>query len=143
MRSSLLRALLPIVFLAVAGIALSGCNSTPAPVAPTPTPVLVTDTFDGALSPGGSNYHILSAKVGNVTTTMTGIGPDPKVTIGMSIGVYSVTACQAVVDNPTATIGSQLFGVANAVNSLCVRVYDQGTIPANTTLTYELTVVHY
>jgi hypothetical protein len=142
MRPSLLRALLPTVLLAIVAIAPSGCSSNTV-TAPDTTPVLVTETIAGALSPGGSNYHLLSAKAGNVLTTMKGIGPDPKVTIGMSIGVYSVTACTAVVDNPTATIGSSLLGVATSTNSLCVRVYDSGTIPADTSLTYELTVTHY
>jgi hypothetical protein len=46
-------------------------------------------------------------------------------------------------DNPTATIGSQLIGTASAATSVCVKVYDAGTVPADTTLTYELTVTHY
>jgi hypothetical protein len=143
MRSSFLRALLLIVPLAVAA---SGCNNSTATVTtPTPTPVLVTDKFEGALTTGGSNFHLLTVKTGDVITTMTGIGPDPTVTIGMSIGVVDSTglSCTAVMDNPTSTIGSTLKGTASAANTLCVKVYDAGTIATGVTLTYALTVTHY
>ena len=142
MRSPLLRALLLLVPLAIAA---SGCSSTNDTVTtPTPTvPVLVTQTFDGAISAGGVNYHLLSAQKGEVTTTMTGIGLDPNVTIGMSIGVYSLVSCTIVLDNPAATIGTQLKGTATAANSLCVKVYDAGTVTGTNTLSYALTVAHY
>jgi len=142
MRSPLLRALLLLVPLAIAA---SGCSSNNETVTtPTPTvPVLVTDTFAGAISAGGVNYHLLSAQKGEVTTTMTGIGLDPNVTIGMSIGVYSLVSCTIVLDNPSATIGTQLKGTATAANSLCVKVYDAGTVTGTNTLSYELTVAHY
>jgi hypothetical protein len=140
MRPSSLRALLLIVPLAIAA---SGCNKN-SDTTPTPTvPVLVTETFAGALTVGGSNYHNLTAKAGDVVMTMKGIGPDSKVTIGMSIGVSSALACTDVMANPTATIGSQLLGLATASTSVCVKVYDAGTIATDTTLTYELTVSHY
>ncbi|HEX7486977.1 MAG TPA: hypothetical protein VF332_12545 [Vicinamibacterales bacterium] len=140
MRPPLLRALLLIVPLAIAA---SGCNNNATVATPTPTPVQVTETFAGSLTPTGVNYHLLTAKVGDVVMTMTGIGPDPKVTIGMAIGVYSTLACTDVMDNPTSTIGSQLIGTTTATTGLCVKVYDGGTIAADTTLTYELTVTHY
>jgi hypothetical protein len=96
MRPSLLRALLLIVPLAIAA---SGCTTnTNTATTPTPTPVLVTETFAGALTPTGANYHTLTAKPGNVVMTMNGIGPDSRVTIGMSIGVFSVVSCTAVMD---------------------------------------------
>jgi len=145
MRSPLLRALLLLLLVPLA-IAASGCSSNDTVTTPTDTvPVLVTETFVGELSTGGVNYHFLAAKVGNVTTTMTGIGVDPTITVGMSIGVYSASAvsCTAVLDNPVATIGSQLKGTATAANSLCVKVYDTGTITDPNKLSYELTVVHY
>jgi len=142
MRSPLLRALLLLVPLAIAA---SGCSSNNETVTtPTPTvPVLVTQTFAGDIIAGGVNYHFLTAQKGDVTTTMTGIGLDPTVTIGMSVGVTDLVSCTVVLDNPVATIGSQLKGTATAANSLCVKVYDAGTVTGTNTLSYALTVAHY
>ncbi len=141
MRSSFLR---PPLLMTLLAITAAGCgNSTNTVTTPTVTPVVTTDTFDGALSPGGTNYHTFTAKTGDVVLTMKGIGPDPTVKVGMSIGVYTVLTCTAVMDNPSTTIGSQLIGTATATTSLCISVYDIGTIPTGTTLSYELTVTHY
>jgi hypothetical protein len=43
-------------------------------------------------------------------------------------------------ENPTARVGSQLLGTATGPTTICVRVFDAGTIAADATLTYEVTV---
>jgi hypothetical protein len=141
MRPSFLRALLLVAPLAIAA---SGCNSNNTAVTtPTVLPVLTTDTFEGALVTGGANYHLVTAKVGNVVTTMTGIGLDPTVRLGMAIGVNDLISCTAVMDEPNATIGSTLTGVTTAVTNLCVKVYDPGTVAADATVSYEVKVTYY
>jgi hypothetical protein len=84
----------------------------------------------------------VTAGVGQVTLTMTGVS-DPSIKLGMEIGVYSLLSCASVMQNPAATIGSSLVGVATGVNSLCVFIFDPGTIPADTTVTYAIQVTHY
>ncbi len=130
--------------IAAAVLAISSCGD-PAPTTPTSIPdaVLTTDTFGGNVTTGGSVYHLVSARAGEVVMTMKGLS-DPSTTLGMQIGVYSTLSCSAVLDNPAATIGNQLVGLTTTLTTLCVRVYDAGTAPADgTPITYELTVSHY
>jgi hypothetical protein len=128
---------------AAAALAVSGCGE-PAPTTPTsiPDPVLVTDKFEGSLTPGGTMYHLLAARAGQVVMTMNGIS-DPTLTLGMEIGVYSTLSCTGVMSNPSATVGNQLVGLSTTLTQLCVRVYDSGTIPTDATVTYEILVSHY
>lgn len=139
MRLAGFRSLLLVALLAAA---VAGCSDSNTVTAPT-EPVLTTDTFTGTLSPGGTNYHTLIARTGNVTLTVTSIAPDPTVKIGVSFGVYSILTCTPVMNNGSASVGSQLVGVTTATTSLCIAVYDPGTIPTGGTLTYQLTVAHY
>lgn len=140
MRLSVPKVLVLVVPLALAA---AGCGNSTSATTPTPTPKLVTDKFEGSLTTGGSNIHLLTAKPGDVVTTMTGIGPDPAVKVGMSIGVYSILSCTPVLDNPSSTIGSTLNGLTTATTPLCLRVYDPGTVASGNTLTYAVTVTYY
>ncbi len=144
MRPSTLGALLLVVSVALAAAGCSDTiNVTPPtePSAPAVTPEPVTETFGGTLTQGGTSYQAVFASVGTVTLTMTGIGPDPSVTIGMSIGVLNGVACTATMENPTARVGSQLIGTATGPTTICVRLYDAGTIvAAEDTLTYEISI---
>jgi hypothetical protein len=143
MRPSTLGALLLVVSLALAA---AGCSDTinvtspSEPSAPVPTPEPVTETFGGSITQGGTSYQSVFARVGTVTLTMTGIGPDPSTTIGMSIGVLNGVACTAAMENPTARVGSQLIGTATGPTTICVRLFDAGTIAADATLTYEISI---
>ena len=86
------------------------------------------------------SYHVVEAKVGLVTLTMTAIGPDSSATVGMSIGVLNSIACTAVMENPTARVGSQLVGTATGPTAVCVKLYDVGSIALEDTLSYEITL---
>jgi hypothetical protein len=127
-------------------LAAAGCSDTinvtspSEPSAPVPTPEPVTETFGGSITQGGTAYHVVFSRLGAVTLTMTAIGPDQSATVGMSIGVLNSVACAAIMENPTARVGSQLLGTATGPTTICVRVFDAGTIAADATLTYEVTV---
>jgi hypothetical protein len=136
LRAPLLRTLLLVAPLA---LAVSGCGDSTDPIT-IPTPIEVTETFGGTVGQAGLSYHVVDAKVGMVTLTMTGIGPDPSTTIGMSIGVLNSIACTAVMDNLDARVGSQLVGTATGATTLCVKLYDTGTLALDQTVTYEITV---
>ena len=131
-----------LLLVALLASAVAGCSNSNTVTGPT-EPVLTTDTFTGTLSPGGTNYHTLIARTGDVVLTVTSIAPDPTVKIGVGFGVYSVLTCTPVMTNGSATVGTQLLGVTTATTSLCIAVYDPGTIPTGGTLTYQLTVSHY
>jgi hypothetical protein len=135
MRPPFLRALLLIVPLAAA---VSGCSSSETFV--TPTPAEVTESFSGTVGQGGEAYHAVVARSGSVITTMASIGPDASADIGLSIGILNSFACTALMDNPTAKVGSQLLATTTGTTTLCVHVYDNGTVAADTTRSYELTI---
>ena len=141
MRPSFVRALLLIVPLAVAA---SGCTTNSNPVIPTAPPEEVSEAFSGSVGQAGSSYHVINARSGVVTTSLDSLGPDPTTTIGLSIGVLNSLACTALMDNPTATVGSQLVGTSTGIVTLCIRVYDFGSITAaDQTVNYSLTVKYF
>ena len=142
MRPSALGAVLLVVSVALAA---AGCSDTINVTPPTEPSVPVTtepvtETFSGTFGQAGLSYHVVSARVGLVTLTMTAIGPDSSTTIGMSIGVLNSLACSSVMDNLDARVGSQLVGTATGVTTLCVKLYDSGTLALDQTVTYEVSV---
>jgi hypothetical protein len=135
-RARLFRTLLVIVPLA---FGVSGCGDGADPIT-IPTAVEVTESFSGTVGQGGVSYHVVSARVGAVTLTMNAIGPDSTATVGMSIGVLNSIACTAVMENPTARVGSQLIGTVTGDTTVCVKLYDAGTVALDDTLSYEIVI---
>jgi hypothetical protein len=131
---------------AAAALAVSSCGD-PAPSTPTsiPDPVLTTEKLEGSFTAGSMQYHLLASRAGQVTLTLKGVGPDASLPIGMEIGVYSTLSCTAVMTNAAATIGNSLVGLSTSSTQLCIRMFDPGTgtIPADSTVTYEIWVDHY
>ncbi len=142
MKASCLGAFLLVVPLALAAAGCSDTiNVTPPTEPSTPeTTEPVTEMFGGTVTQGTVSYQAVFARVGTVTLTMTGIGPDPSATLGMSVGVLNGVACSAAMDNPSAKVGSQLIGTVTGPTTICVRVYDAGTVAADATLTYEISI---
>jgi hypothetical protein len=137
MRPLFFRALLLIVTLAVAA---SSCTSQSNIATPT-EPTVVTEAFSGTVSQAGANYHVINAKPGEVVTTLTELGPDPAASIGLSVGVLNSLACTALMENSTAKLGSQLTGMATGIVTLCIRVYDAGTLTSTgQTVTYSIAI---
>jgi hypothetical protein len=136
LRLPTVRALLLVAPLA---LAVAGCADDSDPIT-IPSPIEVTETFTGTVGQGGVSYHVVGARVGAVTLTMSAIGPDSSATVGMSIGVLNAIACTAVMENPTARVGSQLLGTATGATTVCVKLYDAGTIALEDTLSYEIAV---
>jgi len=128
---------------AVLAVSIWACGETTTPTTPTPTPVeKVTDTFTGTLAPQGFVVHTFQAKAaGTVTTTLTAVGPDSTLVLGVSVGTWDGFTCTSVVGSQTAQLGSVLVGTATAAVNLCVYVYDVGNIIDSAT--YTVQVVHY
>jgi hypothetical protein len=121
---------------------LWACYSTTAtPTTPTPTEK-VTETFTGTLNSGETSFHAFSAKgAGVVTTRLTDITPDNTITIGLAVGAVDGVSCIPTIVNETAKLNSVMVGLATASVTLCVKVYDVGSITAATS--YTVTVEHY
>jgi hypothetical protein len=123
-----------------AAMAVAACGD-PAPETPTSIPdsVLTTETFGGNLAVGGQSYHFIAARAGEVSLTLTGVS-DPSVALGLQMGVFSTLSCTPVLQNPNATVGNKLVGLSTTLTSICILVFDPGTIPTDATVTYEIKV---
>jgi hypothetical protein len=134
----LFRALLVIVPLAVL---VAACSSDVSPTLA--DPVKTTDKLEGALTVGTTNYHIVQARNGDVKLVMKGIGPDPGLKLGLRLGLYSSLTCSPIIDNGEMKIGNFFTGTNTSGTTLCVEVYDPGTIPTDATVTYELSLTYF
>jgi hypothetical protein len=126
--------------------AIAACDETPTnpgPIGPTPDPV--SESFSGTLTVNGAVIFPFSvAQPGAVTATVTALGPDPAAIIGISVGMWTGTTCQVVLDNANASINSQITGTVNLSTggSLCARIYDAaGKLTGPVTFT--IAVAHY
>jgi hypothetical protein len=129
-------------FFAVAlALGAAACGNDPV-TTPTPTtPVTVTDTFSGTLTPNGATTRpFTTAASGTVTATLSSLAPDSTLIIGLALGIWNGNSCQVIFSKDTATQFSQVQGAVSSAGSLCVRVYDVGNLidPA----TYEVQVNH-
>lgn len=122
----------------------AGCGKDPLAAFITPTvSVTVTDTFTGTVTRNGATSHpfpVTSTGGGNVTATLTAVNPDSGAVLGLSLGTWNGSACQAVVSNDRATVSVAILGRATSTGTLCVRVYDIGAL--NEPQDYEIQVVH-
>ncbi len=124
---------------------LTGCgNDTLADlVAASTVAVTVTDTFTGTIGRNGATSHpfpVVSTGGGDVTASLKSVAPDSGAVVGLSLGTWNGTACQAVISNDRATVASAILGRATTTGTLCVRVFDVGTL--NEPQDYEVQVVH-
>ena len=62
----------------------------------------------------------------------------------MSLGVWDGKSCSVTATNDAVAVGSNVTGTATIDNvSLCLRVYDIGNVPPDTTYSYTATVAHF
>ena len=127
----------------LAGLAASGCGgSTPATTPVTPTVTSVTEEFTGTLNiNGGASFPFVAQAAGLITATLTALGSDSTLSVGLSLGTWNGTSCAvASIHNDNAGLGSSIIGQATGTGALCTRVYDVGKISES--IPYTITVVH-
>jgi hypothetical protein len=123
-----------LAFLAAAGCD-SGTNLT-TPTVPGPT---TTETFPGSLTVNGAaTYQFASSSRGNVSATLTSVGPDTAI-IGFGIGTWNGSSCQMLIANDAATQGTNVLGQVSGVGNLCLRVYDAGKLTGPATYSVDVT----
>lgn len=111
-------------------------------LAPTPDPVIVTESFTGTLTRNGATSHpfsISSAGGGDVTAVLTAVTPDDTTVVGFSLGTWNGTGCQAVISNDRATVTAAIVGTATSTGTLCVRLFDIGAVVDPQDYTIEVT----
>jgi hypothetical protein len=145
-----MRRLLPGTLLLALATSLAGCNdsttNTPnTPTTPTtPTTPAVTETFTGTLNRnGGVTFPFTATAGGSVAVTLTTLTPTSTLVVGLSLGTWTGSACQAVVPNDSATQGTTVVGTVTAAAALCARVYDSAAnVQTNQPQDFTVTVVH-
>jgi hypothetical protein len=125
-----------------------GCDSNPQSDTPTtPTPTAIAEpAFTGTVTPNGAAVtNFVTTNAGIVTVTLSSLDPNPDLTVyvGMVLGLWNGTQCQAVtaVSNEKVGPGGGLVGQAVGGASLCVRVYDNGTL--TTPVTFSIAIAHF
>jgi hypothetical protein len=128
------------ILLVACGVA--GCDDdiTTTPITPTAP---ITETFTGQVTQSGSSMHNFSTSAsGAIVATLKAIGTDNTLVVSFALGTWTGLACSLVLENPAATGGAQLTGTMTGAGTLCVRVGDQGNIPANQPASYTIEVTH-
>ena len=136
------RAFFGILVLAAA-VAATGCDNDVENQTPTTPPPTLTEIFTGSINVNGAMTHTFNtAAAGTLTATLSEVTPDPAVVVSFAIGTWNNTlsVCQQVIPNDSATQGVVLTGVVSGPGTLCVRVSDNGRLTE--AINYTLTVVH-
>lgn len=131
------------LFALVLAVTAAGCKGELDNLFPTtPDPVRVTETFSGTITINGAATHaFFTSATGTVTATLTSLGDNPPESIGLSLGTWSGAACSIVLAQDRASVTSVVSGTVSTLGgSLCVRIYDVGSLSAATP--YEVKVDH-
>lgn len=118
-----------------------GCDGEINNIPTTPDPVIVTETFTGELTKNGAiTTNVFTTATGTVTATLTSLGENPPSKVGFSMGTLSGATCSLVLTNDNAVVTSILTGTVSTLGgSLCVRVYDVGTLTETVPFTFTVT----
>jgi hypothetical protein len=109
------------------------------------TPQTFTDTYTGTLSTNGAFTHIFTIQtLGSVTVTILNLSPNSSQIVGLSLGVWTGSACSTSPqtggsESDTATTGSAITLNATAAGNLCARLYDVGFITQPVIYTMQIT----
>ncbi len=141
--------LLPILAI-VLSVGAAGCTNNDGSGSTTtgPTPNLVTETFTGTVTQGGTDIHPFTVNNTGFTllAAFTVINPSTVPALGVGIGNWDATNSICGLNqtqNDTSTVGSTAISVTAPSGPFCVRVYAGVNVPAGTTATYTLQLEHY
>jgi len=103
----------------------------------------LTDTFSGPLNQNSSAiFMFTTAQGGTVAVTLTAVTPATSAPLNLGVGTPGASnTCTLTTSTSSAVAGSiaQITTSENA-GSYCVKVYDTGSLSANSTVT--VTVAH-
>jgi hypothetical protein len=126
--------------ISLVALAAAGCGDdlTDLETGPSGT---VTETFTGTLNPNGGSTHafVVSGK-GPVSATLTAVGSDNTLVVGLALGNWTGIACNLAAANDNAVATVPLSSTVSAAGQLCVRVYDTKGLAEATE--YTVQVIH-
>ena len=121
--------------------AAAACDDNTTTTTPTTPGATTSESFTGTVTVNGAVTHQFAAtQRGTVTATLNTINPDASQTVGISLGTWNGTACQVIIANDQAVVGSSVLGTVSGVGNLCVRVYDVGKLTQSEN--YRVDVTH-
>jgi hypothetical protein len=93
----------------------------------TPPTIITEPPFTGTLTPNGAITQPFTAtSFGAVTVTLIALDPNPDntVRVGLSLGTWNGQACQTILSNDNASVGTVITGQISNAAALCARIYD-------------------
>ena len=134
-----------VAFLVTAALPLCGaCGSTSGTSTVAPTPVTTTtEDFTATIDQLGSMTHAFTvAAAGTVQVKLTDVEPLTTMALGVAVTTGGSVCGSDIAQNNNARSGATALSGTAAVGSYCVRVFDAGNIPAQTSVTYTVEVTH-
>jgi ABC-type glycerol-3-phosphate transport system substrate-binding protein len=133
-----------VALLVTAALPLSGaCGSSSGTSTVAPTPVTTTESFTSTLDQLGSVTNGFTvAAAGTVQVKLTDVEPLTTMALGVAVTTGGSACGSDIAQNTNAKSGTTALSGNAAVGSYCVRVFDAGNIPADTSVTYTVEVTH-
>jgi len=133
-----------VALLVTAALPLSGaCGSSSGTSTVAPTPVTTTESFTSTLDQLGSVTNGFTvAAAGTVQVKLTDVEPLTTMALGVAVTTGGSACGSDIAQNTNAKSGTTALSGNAAVGSYCVRVFDAGNIPAETSVTYTVEVTH-
>jgi len=127
---------------AIAGVACDTTSDTGGPTTPTPTEV-TEPPFEGTLTINGGVTTNFTVGSGTIQITLEALDPNPDsfLAVGLALGIWNGTSCQATLTNDNVGIGGGVAGFANAAATLCARIYDVGKLVGP--VEFSVSIKHY
>src|SRR5687767_8095604 len=121
---------------------LAGCgDDDPVDIPSQPTPVAVTETFNGTLTVNGAQTHSFPVdRPGSVSAQVKTLS-DQAATLGISLGTYNGSSCAIMISKTDAVLNSTVVGTATTAGQFCVWLNDVGRLTAG--VDYSVDVTHY
>jgi hypothetical protein len=127
--------------ISLVALAAAGCGDDLTDLEVSGPSITVTETFSGTLNPsGGSTHAFVVTGKGPVTATLTAVGADNALVVGLALGNWTGIACSLAVANDNAIANLPLGSTVSAAGQLCVRVYD--TKGLSEAAEYTVQVIH-
>jgi hypothetical protein len=146
-REVLPRTVASLTSLLLATAFVAGCSDDTPTTPEVPTPVPIVSTFGLpeeplSLNPNGARTHDFTVQqTGSVSATLTSLGGDEGLTVGLSLGTWNGQSCQIIIARDSIKATESVIGTANGTGLFCVRIYDVGNLTGN--VTYSISVTHF
>ena len=124
--------------LLLAPLLLASCgDAEDTPTAPTPTPTLTVERFEGTVARNAADIHPFPSDGGTVTAKLVALSPESAV-LGFNLGTWNGVSCALTITNTNATLNTVIVGQASGSGSLCVHIHDAGSVTEPTSYTIEV-----